>query len=133
MATSKPNITFHNIKEIMKKVFHKCKKAGWLKPLTATLMSILVTFLVACMRVPKMVKNGFNSVLQTSAGSRRLVAARNSGTMRSPKLSPNHKRRIKTILDQFRNKHARVESSILSHQKRNIKSPRNKTKNEFLK
>ena len=30
------------------------------------------------MRVPKMVKNGFNSVLQTSAGSRRLVAARNS-------------------------------------------------------
>ena len=59
------------------------------------------------MRVPKTVKNGFNSVLQTSAGSRRLVATRNSGTMRSPKLSPNHKRRIKTILDQFRNKHAR--------------------------
>jgi len=27
--------------------------------------------------------------------------------MRSPKLSPNHKKRIKTILDQFRNKHAR--------------------------
>jgi hypothetical protein len=62
---------------------------------------------LARMLVPKMVKNGFNSVLQTSAGSRRLVAARNSGTMRSPKLSPNHKRRIKTILDQFRNKHAR--------------------------
>jgi len=60
------------------------------------------------MRVPKMVKNGFNSVLQTSAGSRRLVAARNSGTMRSPKLSPNHKRPIKTISDQFRNKHARL-------------------------
>jgi len=40
------------------------------------------------MSVPKMVKNGFNSVLQTSAGSRRLVATRNSGTMRSPKLSP---------------------------------------------
>jgi len=36
---------------------------------------------LARMRVPKMVKNGFNSVLQTSAGSRRLVAARNSGTM----------------------------------------------------
>ena len=54
--------------------------------------------LVARMLVPKMVKNGFNSVLQTSAGSRRLVAARNSGTMRSPKLSPNHKRPIKTIL-----------------------------------
>ncbi len=33
---------------------------------------------VARMRVPKMVKNGFNSVLQTSAGSRRLVAARDS-------------------------------------------------------
>jgi hypothetical protein len=47
---------------------------------------------LARMRVPKMVKNGFNSVLQTSAGSRRLVAARGSGTMRSPKLSPNHKR-----------------------------------------
>ena len=27
--------------------------------------------------------------------------------MRSPKLSPNHKRRIKTNLDQFRNTHAR--------------------------
>jgi hypothetical protein len=26
---------------------------------------------------------------------------------RSPKLSPNHKRRIETILDQFRNTHAR--------------------------
>jgi len=38
------------------------------------------TRLVARMRVPKMVKNGFNSVLQTSPGSRRLVAARNSGT-----------------------------------------------------
>jgi transposase-like protein len=31
----------------------------------------------ARMFVPKMAKNGFNSVLQTSAGSRRLVAARN--------------------------------------------------------
>jgi hypothetical protein len=30
---------------------------------------------IARMPVPKMVKNGFNSVLQTSAGSRRLVAA----------------------------------------------------------
>lgn len=30
---------------------------------------------VARMLVPKMVNNGFNSVLQTSAGSRRLVAA----------------------------------------------------------
>jgi len=58
------------------------------------------------MLVLKMVKNGFGSVLQTSAGSRRLVAARNSGTMRSPKLSPNHERRIKIILDQFWNTHA---------------------------
>jgi len=67
---------------------------------------------IARMFVPKMVKNGFGSVLQTSAGSRRLVAARNSGTMRSPKLSPNHKRRIKTILDQFRNRHARYQRII---------------------
>jgi hypothetical protein len=40
------------------------------------------------MRVPKMVKNGFNSVLQTSAGSRRLVAARNSGTNAKSKTVP---------------------------------------------
>jgi hypothetical protein len=52
---------------------------------------------VGRMRVPKMVKNGFNSVPRTSAGSRRLVATRNSGTMRSPKLSPNHKKRKKTF------------------------------------
>jgi hypothetical protein len=32
---------------------------------------------VGRMRVPKMVKNGFNSVPRTSAGSRRLVATRN--------------------------------------------------------
>ena len=71
-----------------------------------------------------MVKNGFNSVLQTSAGSRRLVAARNSGTMRSPKLSPNHKRRIKTISDQFRNKHARMIGGFSS-----IYMSRNRRKN----
>jgi len=35
---------------------------------------------LARMLVPRMVRNGFSSVLQTSAGSRRLVAARNSGT-----------------------------------------------------
>jgi hypothetical protein len=29
--------------------------------------------------------------------------------MRSPKRSPNHKRRIKTILDQFGNTHARKQ------------------------
>ena len=40
------------------------------------------------MRVPKMVKNGFNSVLQTFAGSRRLVATRNSGTNAKPKAVP---------------------------------------------
>jgi hypothetical protein len=38
--------------------------------------------------VPKMVKNGFNSVLQTFAGSRRLVAARNSGTNAKSKTVP---------------------------------------------
>jgi hypothetical protein len=42
----------------------------------------------ARMRVPKMVKNGFNSVLQTSAGSRRLVATRNSGTNAKSKTVP---------------------------------------------
>jgi hypothetical protein len=40
----------------------------------------LTRIIIARMFVPKMVKNGFNSVLQTFAGSRRLVAARNSGT-----------------------------------------------------
>ena len=40
------------------------------------------------MRVPKMVKNGFNSVPQTSAGSRRLVAVRNSGTNAKSKTVP---------------------------------------------
>jgi len=64
------------------------------------------------MRVPKMVKNGFNSVLQTSAGSRRLVAQGIQEQMRSPKLSPNHKRRIKTILDQFSNTHARARARV---------------------
>ena len=43
---------------------------------------------VARMRVPKMVKNGFNSVLQTPAGSRRLVATRNSGTNAKSKTVP---------------------------------------------
>jgi hypothetical protein len=44
-----------------------------------------------------MVKNGFDSVLQTFAGSRRLVAARNSGTNaksetvpKSQKANKNH-------------------------------------------
>ena len=32
--------------------------------------------------------------------------------MRGPKLSPNHKRRIKTILDQFRNTHARAKMPV---------------------
>jgi Zn-dependent M28 family amino/carboxypeptidase len=43
---------------------------------------------MARMRVPKMVKNGFNSVLQTSAGPRRLVATRNSGTNAKSKTAP---------------------------------------------
>jgi hypothetical protein len=42
----------------------------------------------ARMLVPKMVKNGFNSVLRTSAGSRRLVAVRNSGTNAKSKTAP---------------------------------------------
>ena len=56
---------------------------------------------VARMPVPKMVKNGFNSVLQTSAGSRRLVATRNLGTNaksetvpKSQKANKNHFRPI---------------------------------------
>jgi hypothetical protein len=40
---------------------------------------------VARMPVPKMVKNGFNSVLQTSAGSRRLVAQGIQEQIRRPK------------------------------------------------
>jgi len=47
-----------------------------------------VAIVLARMRVPKMVKNGFNSVLQTSAGSRRLVATRNSGTNAKSKTVP---------------------------------------------
>jgi hypothetical protein len=39
----------------------------------------------ARMLVPKMVKNGFNSVLQTSAGSRRLVAQEIQEQIRRPK------------------------------------------------
>jgi len=55
------------------------------------------------MRVPKMVKNGFNSGLQTSPRPQGIQEQ-----MRSPKLSPNHKRRIKTILHQFSNALARA-------------------------
>ena len=40
---------------------------------------------LARMLVPKMVKNGFNSVLQTSAGSRRLVAQGIQEQIRRPK------------------------------------------------
>jgi hypothetical protein len=43
---------------------------------------------VGRMRVPKMVKNGFNSVPRTSAGSRRLVAVRNPGTNAKSKTVP---------------------------------------------
>jgi Zn-dependent M28 family amino/carboxypeptidase len=60
-----------------------------------------ILFDLARMLVPKMVKNGFNSVLQTSAGSRRLVAARNSGTnaksktvLKSQKANKNHFRPV---------------------------------------
>ena len=67
------------------------------------------------MRVPKMVKNGFNSVLQTSAVREGWLPQGIHEQMRSPKLSPNHKRRIKTILDQFGNKHTRVKTPKLGY------------------
>jgi len=59
---------------------------------------------VARMRVPKMVKNVFNSAL---ISRERAACNRRHGHARNPKLSSNLKRRIKTILDQFRDKPAR--------------------------
>jgi hypothetical protein len=53
------------------------------------------------MLVPKMVKNGFNSVPRVRVTSRRLDSEWESGT------GANAKRGIKTIFDQFRNSHAR--------------------------
>jgi hypothetical protein len=59
---------------------------------------------VARMRVPKMVKNGFKSAL---ISRERAACNRRHGHARKPKLSSNLKRRLKTILGQFRNNHAR--------------------------
>lgn len=56
----------------------------------------------ARMPVPKMVKNGFNSFPRARVTSRSLYYEWKSGT------SAKTKRRIKTIFDQFRNRHARV-------------------------
>jgi hypothetical protein len=56
---------------------------------------------VARMRVPKMVKNGFNSVPSARVMSRGLDTEWKSGT------GTKAKGGIKTILGQFRNSHAR--------------------------
>jgi hypothetical protein len=56
---------------------------------------------LARMRVPKLVKNGFNFVPRFRVTLRRLDSEWKSGT------SANAKRGIKTILHQFRNKYAR--------------------------
>jgi len=50
---------------------------------------------MARMLVPKMVKNGFNSVLQTSAGSRRLVAQGIQEQIRRPKTALKSKNKNK--------------------------------------
>jgi hypothetical protein len=55
----------------------------------------------ARMLVPKMVKNGFNSVPRVRVTSRRLDFEWESGT------GANTKRGIKTIFNQFRSTHAR--------------------------
>jgi len=60
------------------------------------------------MRVPKMVKNGFNSGLLVSpVFEGRQNPQRNQEQTRSPKPSLDHEGRIKTILGQFGNRHAR--------------------------
>jgi len=56
---------------------------------------------MARMLVPKMVRNGFDYVASVRVISRGLDSEWKSGT------STETKRGIKTILDQFRNKHAR--------------------------
>jgi len=50
---------------------------------------------VARMLVPKMVKNGFNSVLQPSAGSRRLVAQGIQEQIRRPRTALKSKNKNK--------------------------------------
>jgi hypothetical protein len=60
------------------------------------------------MRVPKMVKNGLNSVLHVSASAYEDSYSKKSRTGTKPTPSLNHGKRIETILGQFRNSHARV-------------------------
>ena len=60
------------------------------------------------MPVPKMVKNGFDSAFIFREGA---ACYRRHGHARNLKLSPNPKRRIKTIFSQFRNNHARLASN----------------------
>jgi hypothetical protein len=65
----------------------------------------------ARMRVPKMVKNGFNSGLPVSpVFEEDKNPQRNQELTRSPKPSLDREGRIKTILGQFRNKHARYRN-----------------------
>jgi hypothetical protein len=59
---------------------------------------------IARMRVPKLVKNGFNSVPRVRVTLGRLDSEWKSGT------SASTKRRIKTIFNHFRNRHARSVS-----------------------
>jgi hypothetical protein len=59
------------------------------------------------MLVPKMVKNGLNSVLDVSAVFEQDRYPRKPRTDMKPIRSLNPERRIKTILGQFRNRHAR--------------------------
>jgi len=56
--------------------------------------------------VPKMVKNGFNSAFRLQKG---WFLQRKYELRPSSKLNLNPKRRIKTILHQFRNTHARYK------------------------
>jgi len=59
------------------------------------------------MPVPKMVKNGLNSVLDVSAVFEQDRYPRKSRTDMKPIRSLNPERRIKTIFGEFRNTHAR--------------------------
>jgi hypothetical protein len=67
---------------------------------------------VARMPVPKMVKNGHNSVLPFLPGLKKTITQRNQEQIQNPKPPVDHGRRIKTILGQFRNKHARYQPIV---------------------
>jgi hypothetical protein len=59
------------------------------------------------MCVPKVVKNGRNSVLHISASVQEDICSKKSRTDTKRKTFLNSWKAIKTILGQFRNKHAR--------------------------